>query len=417
MALKTSSLLATSLLCGIQAALAGSAAPSSDCKDDCCKDITKCIDEVNYVQTAQKGLVLSGYVDAGYTYNFVGRNDALPARAYTDDANPRGDFNLYATKLVLEKPLTEENKLQAGFRADIMVGEDAGDLSGGPLTNNSNAFYLQQAYAQFRLPVGRGVDVKVGKWQAIIGYEAEERPLNPNITPGVVSFVDPSWYTGVLFSSNLSDIIDVYFGFGNGSGLDNGMTLDNTDQVVLTGAIGFTAPGNNASTYLGFHYAPVGDSGYDTENEPMADLNWTGTWNPKFANDKLMLAFNTSFATFNDFGNPTPASNDDRSTFFGVALYAKYQLTDLVSLAGRGEYVHTDDSQLFNPYGAFPLPFNAGMNDVWTWTGTVGFDLAENLMLRAEYRIDFGDDVRVNSVTGASQHTAQMIATEVVFSF
>jgi hypothetical protein len=100
---------------------------------------------------------LSGYVDAGYSYNFTGSGDqsVVNSRATTDTAQ-RGDFNLYAFKVALEKALTSENKAQAGFRADVIIGEDASYLSnrdsGGGGANNedmdSNQLYLEQAYAQ-----------------------------------------------------------------------------------------------------------------------------------------------------------------------------------------------------------------------------------------------------------------------------
>ncbi|NCV61023.1 MAG: hypothetical protein EBW52_06405 [Betaproteobacteria bacterium] len=37
---------------------------------------TKKIVQNNFVETAQKGLVLSGYVDTGYSYNFTGTSQS-----------------------------------------------------------------------------------------------------------------------------------------------------------------------------------------------------------------------------------------------------------------------------------------------------------------------------------------------------
>ena len=132
---------------------------------------TKKIVQNNFVETAQKGVKLSGYVDAGYSYNFVGNGNqsTVNSRAVTDSA-ARGDFNLYAFKVALEKALTSENKAQAGFRADVIIGEDANYLKSRDSSNNtpvggtpnsntntdmdSNSLFLEQAYAQFRIPVG-----------------------------------------------------------------------------------------------------------------------------------------------------------------------------------------------------------------------------------------------------------------------
>ena len=86
---------------------------------------------------------------------------------FEGDSAQRGDFNLYAVKIALEKALTSENKAQAGFRTDIMIGEDAsyfanrGNSSAQPNTldntnQNSNSLFLEQAYVAIRAPVGNG---------------------------------------------------------------------------------------------------------------------------------------------------------------------------------------------------------------------------------------------------------------------
>ena len=118
----------------------------------------------NFVETAQKGIKLSGYVDVGYSYNFTGASSGTSnvAGRIGSDTAAKGDFNLYAVKIALEKALTSENKAQAGFRTDVMIGEDANYLSNRTtgqdgLNNdqNSNALFLEQAYAVIRAPGGQ----------------------------------------------------------------------------------------------------------------------------------------------------------------------------------------------------------------------------------------------------------------------
>ena len=48
----------------------------TDAKDQ--KDLKKVIEDqgINYVETAQKGITLSGYVDTSYTYQFAGGGEA-----------------------------------------------------------------------------------------------------------------------------------------------------------------------------------------------------------------------------------------------------------------------------------------------------------------------------------------------------
>ena len=91
---------------------------------------TKKIVQNNFLETQQKGIKLSGYVDAGYSYNFTGAADGTSdvTGRFGSDTAAKGDFNLYAVKIAIEKSLTPENKAQAGFRTDVMIGEDANYL-------------------------------------------------------------------------------------------------------------------------------------------------------------------------------------------------------------------------------------------------------------------------------------------------
>ncbi len=124
---------------GVLAAVASlslaDSAPEASAQD------TKKMVQNNFVETAQKGIKLSGYVDAGYAYNFTGTgNQSVVDSRFGSDTAQRGDFQLYAVKIALEKALTSENKAQAGFRADVMIGEDANYLADRAYPNSNSTF-------------------------------------------------------------------------------------------------------------------------------------------------------------------------------------------------------------------------------------------------------------------------------------
>ena len=204
---------------------------------------TKKLVQNNFVETAQKGVKLSGYVDTGYSYNFTGSSSGTSnvAGRIGSDTAAKGDFNLYAVKIALEKALTSENKAQAGFRADVMIGEDANYLANRTtgqdgLNNdqNSNALFLEQAYAVIRAPLGNGWDFKVGRFVSILGYEVIERPANMNITYSLVWQQLPIFYTGVLSSYKFDDYLEGKLGVINGSDTDNNTTTGgNSDGCGL----------------------------------------------------------------------------------------------------------------------------------------------------------------------------------------
>ncbi len=418
--------------------------PEASAKD------TKKVVQNNFVETAQKGVKLSGYVDAGYSYNFTGsaNQSQVNSRASVDSAQ-RGDFNLYAFKLALEKALTSENKAQAGFRADVIIGEDAaylsnrdvvsGDFSVSNSDQNSNALYLEQAYAQFRVPVGNGWDWKVGKFVSILGYEVIERPANMNITYGLLFQNAYTFnYTGVLTSYRFDDYLDGKLGVANGANSDNNTTISaDGDGVTLLASLNVTAPGGNANWSHNFAWetSAANDSANGNANSyPIAGANtpgagtftynsW-GNWAPKFADDKWLLAFDSVLGTYSGQN-----AGGGQTTFYGAGLYTKYQFNDWFYLAGRGEY-----------YGADNVNKNFGVNDLadqspsaqpginWrAYTLTAGFNVIDNLLIRAEYRLDWGAQLVNNAATNAtygennqnsmSGGPAHYAGAEVVYSF
>jgi hypothetical protein len=381
----------------------------------------------NFVETAQKGVKLSGYVDAGYSYNFTGsqngpNNGSVVNGRFGNDTAAGGDFNLYAFKIALEKALTSENKAQAGFRADVIIGEDANffnnrEISGVGLVNNSdqdsNSLFLEQAYAQFRIPVGNGWDWKVGKFVSTLGYEVIERPANMNVTYGLLWQQFPLWYTGVLTSYRFDDYLDAKLGVVNGSNTDNNTTTaDNGDGVAVLASLNVTAPGGNANWSNNFQWStnpenqtdisnadssivPVAGSAPGSYSGRMFIYNSWGNWAPKFADDKLLFAFDSVL------GNYSSALNN--STWYGAGAYTKYQFNDWFYLAGRAEYLGSNNTGKFGVNGSNGTQANAGDTHItgvglWEWTLTAGFNVIDNLLIRAEYRLDWG----AGSVGGTS---------------
>ena len=409
---------------------------------------TKKMVQNNFVETAQKGIKLSGYVDTGYSYNFTGASDGTSdvSGRFGSDTAAKGDFNLYAVKLALEKSLTSENCAQAGFRTDVMIGEDANYLINrgnnttvGTFSNNnqdSNALFLEQAYVSIRAPVGNGWDFKVGKFVSILGYEVIERPANMNVTYGLLWQQMPLFYTGVLSSYKFDDYLDAKLGVVNGSQTDNNTSTSlGGDGCAVLAALNVTAPGGNANWSNNFQYSSNNDS--NTSQFPSSAsststgiengasgtgyaliYNSWGNWAPKFANDKLLLAFNALLGTAStNNGNPSQPG----TTWYGAGAYAKYQCNDWFSFSGRGEYLGGNNFQKLQEPNT--LLANQGLS-LWEATFTAGFNVIDNLLIRAEYRLDWGtgsvnnnDTVTSFSDANASSGPAHYAGVEVVYSF
>jgi len=422
-------------------ALTSLALADSD-SDVSAKDTKKMVQN-NFLETQQKGIQLSGYVDAGYSYNFNSSSKSGVTGRFGSDEASRGDFNLYAVKLALEKAMTPENKAQAGFRTDVMIGEDAYYLAnryssvnqGDNVSQNSNYLFLEQAYVSIRAPVGNGWDFKVGKFASILGYEVMERPANMNTTYGLLFDAMPLYYTGVLSSYKFDDYIDAKLGVVNGSNSDNNTTTSGGgDGCSVLAALNVTAPGGNANWSNNFQYSTNEDNntanqtrqstlGVDTQNYSDSGsghaliYNSWGNWMPKFADDKLLFAFNALLATattgVNAYQNQGGYGWGYTTTWYGAGAYAKYQINDWFYVASRGEYLSGSNGALFSV-----IDNRAGAPSRWEYTLTSGFNVIDNLLIRAEYRLDWGNQTTYSSGTPSVYSApAHYAGAEIVYSF
>jgi len=419
----------------------------ADSDSDVSAKDTKKMVQNNFLETQQKGIKLSGYVDAGYSYNFTGAANGTydVTGRFGSDTAAKGDFNLYAVKLALEKAMTPENKAQAGFRSDVMIGEDANFLANrNPLLNlnyqqpDSNQLFLEQAYVSIRAPVGNGWDFKVGKFVSILGYEVIERPANMNVTYGLLWQQMPLYYTGVLSAYKFDNYIDAKLGVVNGSQTDNNTTTDlGGDGCAVLAGLNVTAPSGNANWSNNFQYSSNNDSNSATSgySDFGSTSSWTeanssgtgyvfiynswGNWAPKFADDKLLFAFNALLGTASTNNGD---SSQPGTTWFGAGAYAKYQLNDWFSLASRGEYLGGNNNAKVLPSITYPNQDAYQSLSLWEYTLTAGFNVIDNLLIRAEYRLDWGIN-SVNQVyqkagtTSFSSGPAHYAGAEIVYSF
>ncbi|MDX2227644.1 MAG: outer membrane beta-barrel protein [Verrucomicrobiae bacterium] len=393
----------------------------------------------NFVETKLPSVKLSGYVDTSYVYSPSEGNGASQSGQKTNlhqfdrDSN---DFSVNAVKLALEKPLSDKNEFTAGFRTDLMYGEDAAILNGAAGINaGSAAFHLEQAYVQFRAPVGNGLDFKVGKFVTLLGYEVIESPANLNFSRGLLfTYAIPLEHVGALASYKFNDTVDMQLGIVNNWNDDDQSfavmptSSRNSFTEAITGRINVTAPGGNANIAQSFIISPNGDNGSafgaagGSSNVWVYDI-W-GNWVPKAFNDKLLLGLNFDIGQFD--GRNTfvaGATSPSDALFYGVAAYAKYQFTPKFSLAGRFEYFVDESGGRVGAAGnagvaggAVAKQGNFGSFDVISETVTASFDLWENMIARLEYRYDqvLNQGAAFNNGTNDDQH---QVALNFVYSF
>jgi hypothetical protein len=449
----------------------------TDAKDQ--KDLKKVIEDqgINYVETAQKGITLSGYVDTSYTYQFAGGGEYGPAgqNPGTGPGNSHAalrqfdvsnnTFNIDAVKIALEKALPDKNEWAAGFRIDTIYGQDAqflgdtalnGKTTTGTGTINNSGLALEQALVKFRIPVGNGLDIYAGKFVTFLGYEVIESPANLNFSRGLLfTNLIPLTHTGVYadykFNSTFEAKLGIVDGWNNstsgsvGSGgfgtaatapggggaitpatanAAAGTNDSSSFGKAITGQLNINAPGGNANITQSFIYSPDGEPGVvGKDNGGLAVYDIWGNWNPTFVKDSaLLLGFNFDFGYNSSSGQPYVPANQvgipDTNTFWGAALYAQYKFSKVFSLAGRGEYIHSDEA--LNPkFGAGGVTganggFTPGDQDDYSFTLTASFNMWDNLLTRVEYRLD---DLSGDTTGREGQTLQHEISLNAVYSF
>src|SRR6266571_7842947 len=236
-------------------------------------------EKASSVMTALSSTTLSGYVDTSAQWNFGTGNARLPDYKFGGSSKADG-FNLDVVQLRLEKPL-DEAEWAAGYRVDLWAGPDANGSdtffglgthsaqSGG----NSSDFAIRQAYVALRMPVGNGLDWKVGVFDSIIGYESVESGNNPNYTRSFGHSIEPQTHSGVLASYRFNDMISVSAGIANTIGPtinERAFPTKSESYKTYMASVALTAPENMGFLSGSTLYAGIVNgftSNYGGENE------------------------------------------------------------------------------------------------------------------------------------------------------
>jgi len=373
-------------------------------------------DEKKGLLRAMGDIHMGGYVETQFQ-NKVGepQQNGNVGRSLTDKA--ADTFSMNAAKVWFEKVANPEGG--AGFRIDMMMGSDAryyfnnfqednlGTSNGGSSGNSPFAF--EQAYVQFIAPLcfwasnavlPHTVEVKAGRMVTLAGNEVIEGPNNWNISRSVsFGYAIPFTHTGVRASYKLfNDYLTVYNGINNGWDND----IDNNSYKTFENAFSFS-PIKNVTWTTATYFGPENNNASGGKRFLATNvLGWNAT--PKL-----------SFAGEFDIGNQPRvdiAMDDNFHTaqWFDYAAYARYQFTEKIAAAYRFEYF--DDS---NRYRNWTGVGTAGATTDLANTLTLEYKPWENVIARAEYRIDYANAGDGN-VFG-SQHQQNTLGGQLSYLF
>jgi hypothetical protein len=313
---------------------------------------------------------ISGYIDGYFSYNAnrPGSSELTSGQEnqYYNFDDKTDQFNLEAAKLTLN-----HDPDPVGAHLDLIFGRTNTIIHCSPGCDTS-ANYIEQAYLSMKPPKGKGFELDFGQFVTSAGQEVIETMNNWSYSHGLLfSYAIPYYHFGLRTSLPASKVWTVGAQLVNGwndvSSNNGGVTVGLTSSVVKP-----------KYTWNTNYY--VGPQNTDTQKGYRNLIDTT-----------LLL---TPTAKFNyyvnyDYGqNRIPAGYVSTTSkaasphWQGIAASARGQVTANAALIGRYEYFYDDQG------------FATGTKQhLSEFTGTYEYKWAAGLLIRAEFRRDWSDEL------------------------
>lgn|SRR5579872_4104225 len=314
----------------------------------------------------------SGFVDTYYQQNF--NNPSSRANTLRPFDVTTNQFGLNLIELVVDKA-PDANASRTGYHIALGYGEAMNVVNASePVAGLGFDQYLKEAYFSYLAPVGRGLQVDVGKFVTPAGAEVIETKDNWNYSRGLLfGYAIPFFHFGMRAKYTFNDKYSLTGFFVNGW---NDVVANNTGK---TGGLTFNWNPNKkfgvAQTYL------VGPE--ETAGGALPNVNsyYRQLWDTVVTyNVTPKLSLMTNF----DYGRgdrtvltTTPLLLSQPVWWSGIAGYVRYAVNDRYALATRYEY--------YDDKNGFTTGAPQHLNEV---TGTVERMIAHRIISRFEYRYD-----------------------------
>jgi hypothetical protein len=351
--------------------------------------------QTNQLMTAVASTTLSGYVDTSAEWNLGTGNSHAPNYSFGGPGKADG-FNLNVVDLNLERDPDATDGWGAGYKVELWMGPDANTLATAS-SSSTGDLAVKNAYVDLKAPLGNGLDIKIGVWDTIIGYEVADSLNNPNFTRSYGFTVEPTTHTGVLLGYTVNEMISLNAGIANTFGpMINQRAntasggIDAESYKAYMGSVTFTAPTNmdwfsGSSASFGVINGFNSGTGGSTHASDETSLYGGISMNTPLKELKVGAAID-----YVDVGSQ-PLTSNTKAYQEVYGLYTTYQATDKLSLNARGEYIQQSH------VSGLPLPRKA-----LEGTLTAQYDLWKNVLSRVELRWDHQADGGIDGFGGTS---------------
>lgn len=337
--------------------------------------VTHAEEKISSLQTELTSTTISGYVDTTATWTFGTGHANMPGRVY-DGADTQDGFNLNVVSITFAKPL-DESEWAAGYNVQTLMGPGAVKRGTRSLIGGSAGdFAFNEAVVMLRVPIGNGIDFKVGQFGTYNGYEAYDTYKNPNWSRSYGFFLESSAHTGVSASYKFCDTVTVMAGVGNMAGFNNQVdakyspAISESEKAYLA-MVTFTAPES-----FGFMKGASLSVGYTGgKSTPTAQYNQANYYAGLSMPTPLeTLAVGLAF----DYTTGIGGKDADAGS---LAAYLLFQATEKLKINTRVDYGWGDTGQYY-------VATAGNNNKLISLTVTADYSLWKNVISRLEFRGD-----------------------------
>ena len=268
---------------------------------------------------------ISGFVDAYYGFN----SNHPPTRQNgfrNFDVNTN-QFGLNMIELIADRPVDTTNRL--GYHVALAFGQAINLVNSA---NGETGFdqYLKEGYLEYMAPIGKGLQINVGKFVTPAGAEVIESKDNWNYSRSLLfSWAIPYFHFGASakYAFNSKFAVTGYLMNGWNNSIDNNTAKTTGFSAAWTPNAKFSV----IETYL---------AGPEQTND---NGNWRQLTDTVVAyNPTAKLSFIANYDYGHEDIGPQFELPYKVATWSGLAGYAKYAPNDRWAFALRGEYFNDD---------------------------------------------------------------------------